>query len=227
MKMRLAGRCPSALSLLGALAGLMPMAAHAGKEIDRQSPPYTVMVALEVRSPFVGDGRMTFADLAFSATFRDMVFVFDPRALLAVCSVEGQGGTLHLTRREFNDVQEGDDRHRPWVKKEWPKEFAASLGTAPSELRKYAPTGKDDLPLVPLAPPPKVKLRFRAEFGLLDLQWYSKLGSSALSDMYLDFDVPWLQLLDGKPLTLKLPYEGSDAEEKGEWWIEFIPKRTK
>jgi hypothetical protein len=225
--MRVAGRCAFALSFLGASAGLTPTPAYAGKEIGRQSPTYTVMVALEVRSPFVGDGRMTFANLAFSATFRDMVFVFDPRATLAVCSVEGRSGTLALTRREFNDVQEGDDRHRPWVKKEWPKEFAASLGPAPSELLKYAATGKDDLALVPLAPPPKVKLRFRAEFGLLDLQWYSKLGSSALSDMYLEFDAPWLQLLDGKPATLKVPYEGSDPEEKGEWWIEFIPKRTK
>jgi hypothetical protein len=224
MMMRAAGRCAFALSLLGVLTALTPREAQAGRPVERKSPPYTVVIALEVRSPFVGDGRMTFADLAFSATFKDTVFVFDPRATLAVCSVQGPAGTLSLTRRRFNDVQEGDDRHRPWVKKEWPTEHAAVLGTAPSELAKYAPAGKDDLPLVPLAPPPKVKLRFRAEFGLLDLQWYSKLGSNALSDMYLDFDAPWLQLLEGRPLTLKLPYEGTDADETGEWWIEFVPQ---
>jgi hypothetical protein len=227
MKKYISGNFLLAGALLGAIIGLMPMTAHAEKVLERKSPPYTVMVALEVTSPFVGDGRMNFANLAFSTTFKDLIFVFDPGAILGFCSVEGEEGKILLTRHEFNDVQEGDDRHRPWVKKEWPMEFPASLSTAPDEMIENTPTSDDGLPLVPLAPPSMVKLRFHAEFGLLDLKWYSKLGSNVLSDMSFDFDVPWPQLLEGKPLTLKLPYQADYAEEKGEWWIEFIPKGKK
>ena len=96
-----------------------------------------------------------------------------------------------------------------------------------SQMIESAAASEDGLTIVPLAPPQKVKLRFHAEFGLLDLMWFSKLGSNALSDMFFEFDVPWLKLLDGQPLTLKLPYEGANVGEKGEWWIEFIPKRKK
>jgi hypothetical protein len=225
MKIGITKHSAFAGALIGVFIGLLPASVLVQKKAERSSPPYTVVVALETTSPFVGDGRMTFADFAFSTTFKDVVFVFDPADQLEFCSVEAEEGKLFLTRHEFNDVQEGDDRHRPWVKKEWPKEFPASLSVSPEEVFENAPADKDGLTPVPLVPPKKVKLRFRAEFGLVDLSWFSKLGSNALSEMSFDFDVPWLELLGGKALTLKLPYESTEPEEKGEWWIEFIPKK--
>ena len=212
-------------ALMGFLAGALSASSLAQKKPGRTSPAFTIMVALQTSSPFVGDGRMTFADFAFSATFEDVLFIYDPAGVLGFCSVKADKGKLFLTRREFNDVQEGDDRHKAWVEKEWPKEFPASLGMDPAEIIRNVPRSKDDMPLVPLVPPEEASLRFKAEFGLVDLLWFSKLGSNALSDMSLDFKVPWLRLLDGKPVTLKLPYKGDDPEEKGEWWIEFIPKK--
>jgi len=225
MKIRITKHFALAGALLGVFIGLLPASVFAQKKTERKSPPYTVVVALETTSPFVGDGRMTLADFAFSATFKDVFFVFDPAEAFEFCSIEAEDGKLFLTRHEFNDVQEGDDRHRPWVKKEWPKEFPASFNVSMEQNITTAPADKDGLAIVPLVPPEKVKLRFHAEFGLLDLVWFSKLGSNALSDMFFEFEVPWLELLSGKPLTLKLPYEGNDPEEKGVWWIEFIPKK--
>jgi hypothetical protein len=225
MKMRITEHLVIAGVIMGIFVGLLPASILADKTTERKSPPFTVVVALETTSPFVGDGRMTFADFAFSATFKDVVFVFNPAEAFDFSFVEAEEGKLFLTRHEFNDVQEGDDRHRPWVKKQWPKEFPASLNVA-DQVIESAPADEDGLAIVPLVPPEKIKLRFHAEFGLLDLMWFSKLGSNALSDMLFEFEVPWLKLLDGKPLTLKLPYEGADPEEKGEWWIEFIPKKN-
>ncbi len=213
--------------VLGILLGLSPATPQTKKVLRRVSPAYTVMVSLQTNAPFVGDGRMTFADLAFSATFRDVVFVYDPEGMLGFCSVEAREGKLFLTRHEFNDVQEGDDRHRPWVKKEWPMEFSASLTMSRAEIAKYLPKDKEDLPIVPLGPPEQAALHFCAKFGMLDLMWYSTLGSNALSDTHLEFDAPWQKLLEGKPVTLKIPYETTDPEEKGEWWIEFLPPKKK
>jgi len=215
MKKTLVDRWIGAVTIVGILAGLAMAAPSTPKTARRISPLYTVMVALEMRSPFVGDGRMSFADLAFSATFKNVTFIYDPAAALSFCSVEA------------DDVQEGDDRHRPWVKKAWPMEFPALLTMSRAELVKYAPKDKDAIPLVPLVVPKTATLFFTAKFGLLDLMWYSKLGSNALSDTFLEFDAPWPDLLDGKPVTIKIPYEGSDPEEKGTWWIEFIPPKKK
>jgi hypothetical protein len=95
-----------------------------------------------------------------------------------------------------------------------------------TEIVPKEPVNEDNLPLPTVVPPAKVKLRFRAEFGLVDHLWHSKLGSAALSEMFFEFDVPWRTLLDGKPLTLKLPYDAADAYEKGGSWVEFIlPKK--
>jgi hypothetical protein len=188
----------------------------------RVSLPYSVMVALEARSPFVADGRMSIADLVFSATFKEVVFFYDRD--------QGPGfmgdhnGKLFLTRHEFNDVEGGCDRHKPWVKKAWPLEFAASLVNGWIEREDEPAASDDGIPLVPLVPG-TVKIGFYARFGLLDLEWFSELGSCVLSNMLYEFEAPWAPLLDGKPLTLKFPYQGDYAEDTGTWWIEFVPVR--
>jgi hypothetical protein len=211
-------------ALLGARAGTLPGEPQAKKQGVRSSPPYTVLVSLQARSPFVADGRMSIADLAFSATFKDVVFYYERGKGPGVS--EKYDGKLFLTQHEFNDVDDSGDRHRPWVKKEWPVEFPASLvgGWVEREEEPETDPEVDDIPLVPLVPG-TIKLGFHARFGLLDLEWFSKLGSCVLSNMLFEFEVPWPPLLDGKPHTLKLPYEGDYPEDTGTWWIEFIPKK--
>lgn len=212
-------------AFLGVTAGLQPNAAAPKKNAANESPPYTIMVALDMSAPFVGDGRMSFAALAFSATFNSVLFRWDPRI---GCQVRADAGKLLLTRREFNDVQDDDDRHRPWLEKKWPMEFEAELSLSNDPIVPLRPPGRarvdgDDIPVVPLVPQ-NVRLHFLARFGLVDLQWYSKIGSNALSNMPLEFEVPWQNLMSGKPVTIKAPYEG-DPEEKGTWWIEFLPQK--
>jgi hypothetical protein len=94
--------------LIGLIMGVVAVIGSASlpvqKKVRQSSPPYTVMVSLQTNASFVPDGRMTFADLAYTATFKDVVFVFDPTDPLSVCSVEAEEGKLILTRHEFNAV---------------------------------------------------------------------------------------------------------------------------
>jgi len=211
--------------LLWAAPGLAAGSPPAKKPARHVSPPYTVMVALEMSSSFVPDGRMSFADLAFSATFKDVVFVIDLGAGEQYAFFEKHDGKLFLTRVEFNDVAGPDERHRPWVEKPWPKEFSASLVEGWIERDEdEGQVDADGIPLVPLVPE-TIKLGFYARFGLLDLEWFSKLGSNVLSNMLFEFEVPWRQLVDGKPVSLKIPFEPDYPEDKGMWWIEFIPQK--
>ncbi|OGD12088.1 MAG: hypothetical protein A2Y86_09230 [Candidatus Aminicenantes bacterium RBG_13_62_12] len=225
MKMRAIRHFIFAAVLLGCWAGLRGAPPQAKKPARRTSPPYTVMVSLQATSPFVPDGRMSIADLAFSATFKDVVFVYDPKGGAGM--TERHDGKLLLTRHEFNDVAAPDDRHRPWVKKAWPMEFPASLVEGWVEREEEEPP-KDlhDIPIVPLVPK-SIKLGFYARFGLLDLEWISKLGSNVLSNMLYEFEAPLWTLIDGKPVTLKFDYEGDYPEDSGVWWIEFIPPKKK
>ena len=62
------------------MALALPMAAAA--EVQ-SSPPYTIMVALSYESPFVDDGRSSFAEFAFSVTFRNVRFHYDGSAAAA------------------------------------------------------------------------------------------------------------------------------------------------
>lgn len=222
MKMRIVWRLLFAALILGSWTGLRPEPSQTKKPARRVSPPYTVMVSLQAASPFVADGRMSIADLAFSATFKDVVFTYDhPRGVFLT---EKHDGKLLLTRHEFNDVAGPDDRHKPWVKKPWPMEFPASLVEGWIEREEEPPKDPYNIPLVPLVPD-KVRLGFYARFGLLDLEWFSKLGSCVLSNMLYEFEAPLWPLIEGKPVTLKFDYEGDYPEDTGQWWIEFIPQK--
>ena len=215
--------------LLAATLGMLGATGPQQGPVRKISPPYTVMVALQATSPFVADGRMSIADLAFSATFKNVVVVVD-RAQGAFLSQHYSGKVL-LTRHEFNDVDSGDDRHRPWVKKPWPMEFPASLVSGWLEKEDEEEEAEidedvDDMPLAKLTIPKTIHLGFYARFGLLDLEWISKLGTCVLSNMLFEFEQEWRPLLDGKPVTLKLPYEGDYEGDQGTWWIEFIPEKA-
>lgn len=212
--------------VLAALAALWPATLPQKKTPDRPTQTYTVMISLQARSPFVPDGRMSIADLAFSATFKDVVLIFGTSLPESYIFDEQHDGKLFLTSHAFNDVEGGCERHKPWIKNPWPMEFQASLISGWIEKdREDGDAGKDLDELVPLVPE-KIKFGFCAHFGLLDLMWYSELGSCALSSMKYDFEVPRELLIKGEPVSLKLPYAGDFPEDQGTWWIEFIPKKT-
>jgi len=88
MKTRITKHLAIAGVIMGIFVGLLPASIIDGKVAVRKSPPYTVVVALETTSPFVGDGRMTFAEFAFSATFKDVLFVFNPAEVFDFYSLE-------------------------------------------------------------------------------------------------------------------------------------------
>jgi len=210
--------------VLSAPAVLRPASAPEKKTPVRPSQTYTIVISLQAASPFVPDGRMSIADLAFSATFKDVVLIFGTGLPESFFFDEHNDGKLFLTRHEFNDVDDGScGRHKPWVNKPWPVEFLASL--IPGWIEEHDSDEETDMnEVVPLVPD-KIKFGFAAHFGLLDLEWISKLGSCVLSSMKYDFEAPREALLKGEPVSLKLPYEGDDPEDKGTWWIEFIPKK--
>ena len=211
--------------VLSALAVLLPASAPEKKTPVRPSQAYTIVISLQAASPFVPDGRMSIADLAFSATFKDVVLIFGTSLPESYIFDEQHDGKVFLTRHEFNDVEGGIERHAPWVKKPWPTEFRASLIAGWIEKDEEDADAEKDLDeLVPLVPE-KIKFGFCAHFGLLDLEWFSKLGSCVLSSMKYDFEVPRELLIKGEPVSLKLPYEGDYPEDQGTWWIEFIPKK--
>jgi len=209
--------------------GLWAAASQENEPKKKRSPAYTITVALQVKSPFVADGRMTFADFAFRATFGNVVFVLDP--------YEGAGlmkqsdGRLLLTRHVFNDVDMGGGRHQPWVEKPWPKEFPASLVEGWVEREEEEDYEADEEGSDEWEDnfdetrylPKTIGLGFQARFG--QLEWFSKPGSRMLMDMRFEFAVAWKPLFVGKPVSLKLPYEGDYPEDKGEWRIEFIPQK--
>ncbi len=69
----------------------------------------------------------------------------------------------------------------------------------------------------------KRTLIFRTDMRRNLPEWGNSVGGTRLDDFNLDFEVPWNDLLAGKPVTIKLPY--LEDEEKGSWTIQFTPGR--
>ena len=205
-----------------AAAALALMTPAASEEVV-SSPPYTVLVMLSYESPFVDDGRSSFAEFAFSVTFKDVRFHFDnqrPLPMLAF-SIDGAEGKGTLTRHALNKVETGGKVVMPKVTKEPAKEFEAWLGITQGPWRKE--WGKAD-PAI-LSPMP---LQFRTSWGMDMMRWDYEVGHSYLEEVGLEtFLVDWDKLRIGLPVTLEFPYKGSDPEDKGSWWIEFMPQKKK
>jgi hypothetical protein len=52
-------------------------------------------------------------------------------------------------------------------------------------------------------------------------------GSAELDDFRVQFDVPWRDLLAGKPVAVKVPSDAAeDSADKGTWTITFTPKNA-
>ena len=199
--------------------------ANGQKQRARSSPPYTVLVNLRFSSPFVPDGRMSLAEFAASVTFKNVVFEYDPEDNLLFdslfCHVEADEGTGTVSECRLNDVEPESPRHRAHFIKPPPERFAALLEVESQELE---PGG---LPLIPISAPEEVRLCFRTLFGRDRIVWGATEGSAELEELELRFDVPWLKLLRGEPVSVSLDYKGNWPEDSGKWWIEFLPVRPK
>lgn len=213
------------MSAVLALAISIPPARPAEKPRKpvRSSPSYTVTIEFSGQSPFVPDGRMSLAELAFQAVFSPLTFEFDADEdpLLGRSQVKAGKGKGTLSRLALNDVQKGEIRQAPVFITARPGEFAAGLAV------ESEPTEEDEAASRSKAPPEKVRLSFWTEFGPAPVKWGSPLGSAELGDFRLVFEVPFRRLIEGRPHTITLPYEGRFPEDKGTWQIEFIPRAGK
>ncbi len=199
------------------LVFLSPVAA-AESEI---SPPYTVMIALSYASPYVDDGRSSFADFAFSVSFKHVRFRFDPGQPLPMLGfhIMGGKGKGTLTRHTLNKVQTGCGTVIPKVTKAPDKEFDAWLSITPGPFHPEWMKGKQEM----ITPMP---LQFMTSWGMDMMKWDYEEGHAYLGEEGIEvFIVDWASLSHGIPISLELPYPG-DPEAKGGWWIEFIPEKT-
>jgi hypothetical protein len=178
---------------------------------------------LSAQSPFVPDGRMSLAELAFTVVFSPIVFEFDADEdpLLGRSQVNTDKGKGTLSRLVLNDVQKGEERLSPAFLTARPRDFPAGLAV------ESEPTEEDEAASKSRNPPEKVRLGFWTELGASPVKWGSPLGSAELGDFRLVFEVPFRRLLEGRPYTATLPYEGRFPEDKGTWRIEFLPAAKK
>jgi hypothetical protein len=199
-------------------------------EASLNSGSYKVTVDLEFGSPYVPDGRMPIAALQMQVVF-DEVFVEEGSAdspLPSFGDIDAGEGRGTFTKFELQDSWTSGpatNRERPrFVKgKEPPKSFGASLAMAADFVmpEEKPGTGKD----ARRQAPEKALMVFTTDMGRNAPWWGNSEGGTVLEDFRLEFEVPWRDLLAGKPVTLVLPYEGNDPEEKGRWTISFLPKR--
>jgi hypothetical protein len=69
-------------------------------------------------------------------------------------------------------------------------------------------------------------LQFRTSWGRDMMAWDYEVGHSYLEEIGFEMViVNWLDLWHGRPVTLEFPYVGAFPEDRGSWWIEFIPQK--
>jgi hypothetical protein len=66
------------------------------------------------------------------------------------------------------------------------------------------------------------KISFFTDLPMMAIQWGNSVGSMAFddNDLKLIFEVPWKDLLEGKPITVTIPHE----HRNGTWTIRFQRK---
>ena len=70
-----------------------------------------------------------------------------------------------------------------------------------------------------------MKLAFFTDMDLMEIEWGCSTGGAAVGfyEFQVTVDVPWSDLQVGKPVTIKVPYETDDPNEKETWTIQFKP----
>jgi hypothetical protein len=200
-------------------AGSRRPAAKAQEKSPRLSPPCNIHLSLNVRSPFVPDGRASLAEFSLDVLFASVTFEFDASAdpLLGRCQVNAAKGKGKISRLVLNEVQRGDERLPASFLSVRPSEFPAGLGI------ESEPMNEDEAAAKSGTAPEKVRLAFWTEFGRTPVRWGSKFGTASLPDLKVVFEVPFRDLLEGKGCSITLPYQGIYPEDSGAWQIEIRP----
>jgi hypothetical protein len=200
--------------------GSRPPAREVRRKAALTSPAFIVQIAVDAESPFVPDGRHSLAELSFKVDFASVTFEFDANEdpLLGRCQVNAGKGKGAFSRLALNEVQSGEERAPALFLSERPREFGAGLAI------EAEPTAEDEAAAASKAPPAKVQLSFWTDLGPAPITWGSKFGSARLSDFKVVFEVPFRRLIEGRPFSVTLPYQGRYAEDKGSWRIDFRPK---
>jgi len=224
--MRSAGRRPGrrlvntlSIFLMAGVGADFPALAGVRGASTEISPPYTLTVQLLVESPFVPDGRHSLAEISFKVIFPSVTFEFDPEEdpLLGRCQVNSEKGKGTFSKLALNDVQKVEERLSPRFLSARPREFSAGLAI------ESEPMAEDEEATRSGTAPQKVRLEFWTEFGENPIRWGSKYGTEGLTDFEVVFEVPFRELLQGKPYAITFPYEGRYPEDKGIWTIDFRP----
>jgi hypothetical protein len=202
---------------------LFPVHAGARGASPKTSPPYALTVRLQVESPFVSDGRHSLAGIAFKVLFPSVTFEFDPEEdpLLGRCQVNSGKGKGTFTKLALNDVQKGEERLSPHFLSARPQEFPAGLAI------ESEPMTEDEGAARSGTAPDKVRLSFWTEWEPTPIRWGSEIGSASLPDLRIVFEVPFRDLLQGKPYSISFPYQGRFPEDNGTWKIEVRPALKK
>jgi len=214
---------PLFIFLMAGLGANFPAQAGARGASTEISPPYTVTVRLQVESPFVPDGRHSLAEISFKVLFSSLTFEYDPEEdpLLGRCQVNSEKVKGTFSKLAMNDVQKGEERLSPRFLSARPREFSAGLAI------ESEPMAEDEEAARSGTAPGRVRLSFWTEWELTPIRWGSEFGSTSLSDLRIVFEVPFRDLLQGKPYSITLPYEGRYPEDKGTWNIEVRPAPKK
>jgi hypothetical protein len=203
------------------------------------SPAYAVYVRLVYTSPFVPDGRSTFAVFDLESVFRKVQFtrsaapsavpggnfsVAQPGSLGSGSQARGTGG---LSKFRLNPVDDGTGSKPPRVT-EGPKPFEATLTLAGAALGPIGafpaePPGK---PKDPLDQGEQVPLVFETSFGLHTLRWEYSNGHAYLENERVILQFPWKRLMAGREFTVEIPYEGCFYEVEGIWEFRFVPESS-
>ena len=199
--------------------GGKPPAPKERKKTVRTSPNYELHFSLDTTSPFVPDGRHSLAEISLKVFFPSVTFEFDPDEdpLLGRCQVNSGKGKGTFSKLVLNDVQKGEERFSPRFLSARPREFSAGLAI------ESEPMAEDEAAVQSRTAPEKVRLSFWTEWGPIPIRWGSELGSATLHELKIVFEVPFRDLIQGKPFSMTRPYEGLFPEDKGTWKIEFRP----
>jgi len=198
-------------------------AARERKKSVRISPNYEIHLLLEMASPFVPDGRQGLAEISFKVLFPSVTFEFDPEEdpLLGRCQVNFDKGRGSFSKLVLNDVQKGEERLQPRFLSARPREFSAGLAIESETMAEDEAAARSG------TPPDKVRLSFWTEWEATPIRWGSEFGSANLPDFKVVFEVPFRDLLQGKPLATTFPHDGRYPEDKGIWKIEARPAPKK
>ncbi len=203
--------------------GSRPAAKEARKRPILSSPACAVQISLTAASPFVPDGRHSLAEISFKVLFPSVTFEFDPDEdpLLGRCQINAGKGKGTFSKLVLNEVQVGEERIASSFLNARPREFGAGLAI------ESEPTAEDESSAQSKTPPEKVQLSFWTDLGPAPITWGSKFGSARLPEFKIVFEVPFLQIIQGKPFSLTLPYQGRYPEDKGTWTIDIRPESKK